>query len=136
MRQEHFKSQLFSVIALLWFVISSSGCEKECICDNPPTYPSLKVQNQNTDDRRITAVELIGYDFDNLNIEIGESQTFVLDQGMPGGYDNINVVVRHRRANQIGSASTISVDFQNDVTKTVTLKGCISFSGCPGFYLE
>jgi hypothetical protein len=125
---------------LFCFIIVLGACEKECVCEDPPvtpspTYPSLRVANQNTDDRTITAVRFVGYDFNNLKIEIGDSQTFILDQGMPGGYENINVVVHYARTVQSGSAN-ILVNFKNDVTETVTLKGCISFSGCQGFYLE
>ena len=139
MKKSHQKrnGQWFQIITLFCFLIVLGACEKECVCPPvppSPTYPSLRVANQSTDGRIITAVRFVGYDFNNLKIEIGDSQTFTLDQGMPGGYENINVVV-YFAGEPRGSVNTL-VNFKNDVTESITLKGCISFEGCRGFYLE
>ncbi|MCH7658495.1 MAG: hypothetical protein IIB05_09300 [Bacteroidetes bacterium] len=91
--------------------------------------------NQNNDSRSITSVSLVGYEFTNLSIAIGNSQTFTLDKGMPGGYSDINIIVSHKYSAWSGSVST-KVNFVDGDTTTITFKGCITFEGCEGFYLE
>ena len=53
---------------------------------------------------------------------------------MQGGYSDINVTVSYKYGSS-GFTST-KVNFNDGETTTVTLKGCISFEGCQGFYLE
>jgi len=72
----------------------------------------------------IISVSLVGYEFNSLNITHGNSQTFALAGGMPGGYNNINVIVRYR--NSAGSAVRSinkNYNFINGGTTTVTLSG-------------
>lgn len=115
-----------------------SGCENECNMEEPETYPSLRVVNNLKDDwRSITRVSLLGYEFTNLDIEAnGGSQTFVLDSGMSGGYDNINITVSYRRYTNIGSSRSEKFNFENGKTTTVTLTGCDGAEGCDGIYLK
>ena len=91
--------------------------------------------NQNNDSRTITSVRLVVYEFNNLSSTSGDSQIFALDSGMPGGYEDINITASYARGPQKGSKS-IEVNFNNGETTTITLKGCISYEGCNGFYLE
>ncbi len=105
-------------------------------CDSDEDHPSLKVVNQTNDSnsKSITSVRLVDYEFTNLSIDEGNSQTFNLDSGMSGGYENINIIVRLSGPQTI--YENIGVNFDNEETTTITMKGCISSEGCDGFYLE
>ena len=71
---KYLKYAIFVIV--LAFTACSSGDDE---------VPSLKVVNQSADNKVITTVRLVGYEFVNLNIGIGDSQTFTLGEGMPGG---------------------------------------------------
>jgi hypothetical protein len=120
-------------LSILSIIIAFTACEKDK--ESSKAYPSLKIANQNNDSRIISSVSLVGYDFTNLSIAIGESQTFTLDKGMSGGYSDINIIVHYKYSATSESVST-KVNYKDGETTTVTLKGCISFEGCQGFYLE
>jgi len=127
---------LFSVFGL---TITFSNCKKDCDCpDTEENYPSLKVTNDLEDDwRSITAVSLIGYTFDNLDIEpFGDFQTFILDEGLSGGYENINVTVTYIRYSGVSASRSLKVNFFDGETTSITLTGCDGAEGCPGIYLE
>ena len=81
---------LFFLYCIVIFLMA--GCR-----DENNQISTLKVVNSVTDDAFITEVKLIGYDFSNLNITKGTSQSFSLEQGMSGGYENINVQVFYKR---------------------------------------
>ncbi len=129
------KIQLLFISLIFGALFFTVSCNKECdnIADNK--YPYLKVINENDDNNVITSVKLVDYTFENLSINVGESQTFTLDKGMPGGYDNINVNVSHKYGG-VTRFQNIKVNFHNGDTTTIILKGCISYEGCQGFYLE
>lgn len=130
------KVQWWTIFAIFGIVFAFTACEKDKKDnDGPEEHPSLKVVNQNNDSRSITSVSLVGYEFTNLSIAIGNSQTFTLDKGMPGGYSDINIIVSHKYSAWSGSVST-KVNFVDGDTTTITFKGCITFEGCEGFYLE
>ena len=133
----HSKVQWWAILSLFGIVLAFTACEKECICDENDDpieeYPSLKVVNQNESNRKITFVVFVGYEFNNLSIAVGDSQTFALDKGMPGGYSNINVTVSY--STPYGDKS-IKVNFSDGATTTITLKGCTGAEGCDGLYLE
>jgi hypothetical protein len=79
------KTQLTLIAALLMIVITS--CNKDCDCDDdkPPvdeSYPFLRIVNDNTNEATLTSVRMLNYEFDNLNIEIGESQMFTLKKAI------------------------------------------------------
>lgn len=104
---------LFIVSIALIFSISS--------CDLNEQYPSLKIVND-YDSKTITSVALVGYEFSGLSIGFSSSQTFLLDKGMPGGCENLNVLVSY------GSGTAIwyidgSFDFNDGEVTTITLKG-------------
>jgi len=126
----------WTLLVIFTFTLSFTACKKDCIC--PDDYPSLKVVNQLEDNwRRITNVSLVGYQFSNLNIEpFGDSQTFVLDKGMSGGFENIYVKVTYLRYSSVYGFADIKVDFKKGGTTTIVLKGCDIAEGCPGIYLE
>jgi len=95
-------------------------------CDDSSNYPSLKVVNNLTGESvatsfPIVSVSLVGYEFKNLNIVSGNSQTFALDRGMPGGYNNVNVSVTCHRPPYVGITNSNSFNFSDGVTTTVTL---------------
>lgn len=95
----------------------------------------MKVTNQNTDSYPIIAVRLVNYEFKNLEIDVNDSQTFTLYDGMPAGYSDINIIVSYRRAGNQYSMN-IEKDFTDGDTTTVRMKGCISAEGCGGVNLE
>ncbi|WP_157515054.1 hypothetical protein [Gaetbulibacter saemankumensis] len=78
----------------------------------------------------------MGYEFSNLNIEFGSSQTFSLNKGMSGGYSNINVDINFTCGTRSWSASN-TVNFkQGDVT-TINFLHCDSTLGyCRGVCFE
>ena len=95
--------------------------------DDGNSYPSLRVVNDICDgaNKDIDYVELLNYGFGSINIASGEEQTFALDDGMPGGLDDIRVTVNFSGP-QI-SYRYIDVDFVNGETITITATG-----GCGG----
>jgi hypothetical protein len=127
------------ILTIFGIVFIFAACDEECCADpipEPEVYPSLKVENQNTDSRVIISVNLVGYEFNSLSIPIGESQTFDLDKGLPGGYSDINVNVAFNTSTRPSETLGIKVNFKDGETTTITLKGCVSAEGCDGFYLE
>lgn len=134
----YFKPKIsFGLILTIIVFLIGNACHKDE--ESIEEYPSLRVVNQLEDSwRSIVSVSLVGYEFDNLNIEFdGDEQTFVLNEGMPGGYDDINVTVRYVRYPNIPvEPASIKVDFVRGETTTITLTGCISVEGCSGIYLE
>ena len=119
----------------LAIALSFTACKEDCDSNNTEQYPSLTVVNQNSDNWYISSVKLVGYEFNNLNITVGNSQTFLLNNGMSGGLDEINTIIYFKRTTQSSSESK-ALDFNNGATTVITLKGCISAEGCNGFYLE
>ena len=81
-----------------------------------PNYPILRVVNLHALNP-ITSVSLVGYEFNHLRLYRGQSQTFILDRGMPGGYNNININIR---AVQNFNAR---VNFAHGMTTVITLRG-------------
>lgn len=138
------KTKPYVGIIFAFFIISLTftACNKSCDCDDENNneineeHPTLKVKNQNNDKRVITSIQLIGYEFTNLKIEVGDSQDFLLDKGMSGGYSDINIEVSYKYGGYPTASVSKKVDFKSGDITTITLKGCISFEGCTGFYLE
>ena len=128
------------IFVLLSIALSFTACKKDDDIDlnNIKQFPCLKVENQLTDYwRSIERVSLVGYEFDNLNISPnGDSQTFTLNAGMPGGFEDINIEVVYIRYSGVFGTASIEVDFEIGQTTTITLTGCSGAEGCPGIYLE
>ena len=103
--------------------------------DDGNSYPSLRVVNQTTDsnDRNIVSVKLLNYEFTQLNITPNNEQIFILDNGMPGGYENINIEVRLSGPQLV--IRNIDVTFNDGEVTTIIYTGCFS-EGCDGFELN
>jgi len=130
------KNKWWAIFAILGIVLTFTACENDCNFpeDKPEEYPFLKVTNLTNDGKSITTVKLVGYEFTNLNITEGSSQTFNLDSGMSGGYKDVNINVRLSGPQIVWRK--IQVNLNKGQTTTITMKGCISYEGCKGYYLE
>lgn len=130
------------MLAFLAIALAFTSCDEyidpvnDGVTDPVVEYPSLKIVNESEENSIITSVSLVGYEFGSLNIDVGSSQTFTLDQGMSGGYDDININVRFRAQNTSYGTESITVNFYNGETKKIKLKGCHGAHVCNGFYLE
>ena len=128
--------QLWSILIYFGITLTFTACTKNNESNINEKYPSLKIVNTVSDNMYISAANIVGYEFNTLNITSGNSQTFTLENGMPGGYENINITVSLRTsAVQYGSLSK-TVNFKKGETTTITLKGCNSYEGCNGYVLE
>ena len=76
--------KLLFLFAFILFACSGSDCE-----------PTLTIQNSHNTDYNIVAVSLVGYDFGTIEIQKGDSQTFVLKDGLIGGTDDIQVTISY-----------------------------------------
>lgn len=134
------KDSILYHLFIFIIVFAISGCSTDGIQEpseeSKEEYPTLKVANEVTDNRYITSVTLVGYEFKSLNITSGDSQSFDLDNGMPGGYENINVNVSYRTSTRPNNSKSTTVNFNDGEITTITLKGCVSYEGCDGHYLE
>ena len=90
-------------------------------CGGGLKYPSLKAVNQYAG-KSIKSVELVGYESRNLLIAQGDSQLFVLDKGMPGGYAGIDTVVGYGSGTATWYINK-EFDFSDGEVTTITLKG-------------
>ena len=97
---------------------------------------SLKVVNQSDNGLPILKVSLVNYEFEPLEIAGGESQTFTLDDGMQGGFSNVNVTFTVNISLWHTLTYSTKKDFRDGDMTIITLKGCRSGEGCEGLYLE
>jgi len=125
---------LFAFFILLTLIRCNKDDEK--IEDEIETFPSLKIANSVTDDRYITSIKMVNYEFNNLNITSGNSKTFTLDNGMPSGLENINIIVTYKKSTTPSNSKSKTVTFENGKTTILTLKGCIDYEGCNGYTLD
>jgi hypothetical protein len=128
----------FMVLSAVLFAFVS--CDDGDAVEIPPIekFPSLKVENEAVEKMplfNIYAVELAGYEFEQLIIPVGDSQLFILDQGMPEGFEQINVEIQFGTIGFDWSETAV-VNFENGKTSTITLKGCELGEGCQGYYIE
>ena len=77
----------------------------------------------NKDGESITRVALVGYDFDNLNIRYGQSKTFRFNEGIQGGYNNVNVNFE-TDCFGVGYGISYSVVFLEGGNTTIKLNDC------------
>ncbi len=111
----------FACVMLLILISCSDTTDTTDPTDPVDLYPSLKVVNQ-YESRLIKSVSLVGYEFNNLLITAGNSQTFALDGGMPGGYSNININVSYGSGSVTRQINS-QFNFEDGETTTITLKG-------------
>lgn len=128
--------QLWTILTFFGVILTFTACCKCNESNNNEQYPSLKIVNTVSDGRFISSVNIVGYEFNNLNITSGNSQTFTLENGMPGGYENINVTVSFQTSTIPAGSLSKTVNFKKEETTTITLKGCSSYEGCSGYDLE
>jgi len=93
-------------------------------------YPEMKIVNK-SDGQLIKYVTLVGYTFSHLTISPEESQVFILDSGMPGGYQNINVKVGYGNSSVTWSVNN-NFNFSDGSTTKITLYGS-SAEGHPDY---
>ena len=118
-------------VLFLSLALSITSCEKE---EEKIIFPKLTVVNQHDKNGIfISSVKLVGYEFNELHINNGASQTFNLDKGMPGGFSNINITITYTSPTRYISKE---VNFINGETTTITLKGGSGAEGAPSTYVE
>ena len=69
----------------------------------------------------ITKISLQGYDFDNLSINGGSSRTFILNEGIPTGSDDIGVSIIYKCHNRSGMNASTRADFNSGKTTIITI---------------
>ena len=109
-----------------------------CSDDDPilEQSTSLKIVNDLSEDYySITSVYLVGYEFKTLIIPKGDSQILILEDGMPAGYENINVVVNFR-SSYVGRSVSAKININKGDITTITLTGRSGCEGCPGHSLK
>jgi len=103
------------LLILSMFLFACSSSEDELTT-------TMTISN-NKIDESITRVALVGYDFNNLNIQYGQSKKFVFNEGIQGGYTNVNV---NFETDCYGTGYGISynVVFLEGANTTITLNDC------------
>jgi PBP1b-binding outer membrane lipoprotein LpoB len=128
---------------LLLSVILLTSCKSPTTtsASSDDDIPSLKVSNkvecaQTTDVATIQLVNLLGYIFKPLAIEVGESVTFSLAEGMPSGLENITVQVIGMYGFSNGFTESLDVDFRKGETTKVRIVAPEYECGFKGVVLE
>ena len=91
-------------------------------CTEDEFTTTMTVTN-NKDGESIRRVALVGYDFDNLNIRYGQSKTFRFNEGIQGGYNNVNVNFE-TDCFGVGYGISYSVVFLEGGNTTIKLNDC------------
>ena len=107
------------ILSLLF--ISCTDTEEEIIQEEAPVT-SLTISNQN-DIISIREVTLVGYEFKDIEIDFGQARTFTLDDGINGGYDNVNINVRYYCGARYWNGS-VSKNFTEEENTTITVVDC------------
>lgn len=106
-----------SILILLMLSLLFLGCTQQ---SNKTEYPKLKVVNNNPT-YSVLQVKLVGYEFNDLNIEKGTSKTFELNNGISGGYENVNVTVIYGLPQMAQWRVSKNCNFFDGQTTTVTV---------------
>lgn len=107
------------IASLLFLVmVLFASCGGNVDNEREGSHPYLEIVNESSH-HKINSVLLLGYNLSPLNLEIGEAQTFALNNGMISGHENIYVIILikdnpHR--------VYIKVNFENGKTTVITLK--------------
>ncbi len=134
------KNRTLSLLLLIFLI--SCSTESTVTNSNDETallgqdYPKLRVSNSNhcSTNIKIKSISLVGYSFNDLSINDGESQSFSLSNGMNGGLTDININVSYQYGYNTWTNS-LKVNFTNGKETLIVLKmgnGCGSRDG----YLE
>jgi len=110
-------------LLILSLLLISCTDEDDYHVDPEPTT-SLTIFNQ-YDDISIREVSLVGYEFPDLSIDYGESEIFTLDNGINGGYDNVNVNVKFYCGARNWTGS-VSKNFIQNEENIITLVDCFA----------
>jgi hypothetical protein len=102
---------------LLFFVLAGIVISCGAVDGDNNQSSQLTVFNNANSDFTLTEISFVGYNFSDLNILFGQSQTFSLDDGFVGGTSNININVNFR-CGPNGWAMSDSVNF-NEGSETL-----------------
>ena len=124
------KKILYLIVICLFFVACNNASNTPAETGNnndqnknEKSCPYLKVENTlGSSSGVVMAVSLVNYDFSPLGIQGGQSQTFILNKGMPGGYDNILISVTFGSPGRIQSYFRTYKNFQDGTTTIVRIK--------------
>ena len=78
-------------------------------CSDDDDDSLLRITNNTNEDFRITQISFVGYEFSDLNIQYGESQTYNLSDGLSVGSSNININISYICGSN-GWTSSFNVD--------------------------
>lgn len=114
---------LITLLFISLLFISCTDTEEEIIEEEIPVT-SLTISNQN-DIITIIEVSLVGYEFEDISIDYGQARTFALNNGINGGYDDVNINVKFSCGARNWTGS-VSKDFIQNQNTTVTLVDCFA----------
>ncbi len=128
------------IIPLFLFFLFLSSCNSNVdnsnVDNNTNTGNSTENTNDNTNknafleivnkypDFSISTIRLVGYSFEYLDILYNESKTFELTNGIPGGYDNVNVIISYNFIRAVATndyAKKVRCNFEKGKITTITL---------------
>ena len=117
--------KLLLLSALLIFACSSD--------DNDSLF---MITNNTNEDFIINHISFMGYEFSDLNIQYGESQTYNLSDGLSGSSSNININIGYLCDTNVWN-STFNIDLIEGSTTSYEFIPCASISPyCIGVCLE
>ena len=96
--------------------------DESTLCCLPESPTTLTINNQN-DIISVRKVSLVGYEFEDIEIDFGEMRSFTLDDGLNGGWNGVNINVRYYCGARHWTES-ISKNFTEGENTTVTIVDC------------
>ena len=129
-------------IAIFILIFGSFGCSEDqflisqevaagIVTFGPMDPTSLILENQLEDNFYITSWSMVGYEFKNLNIQPGDSDQFIMVNGMTEGYKDLNVTVVFSSSTGSFSISD-KVNFKPGGVTKITVSGC---EACGGYQI-
>ena len=106
------------LLLLLFALIALTGCSKDDVYQLTITNNVESIENFT-----ITEVSLVGHNFKDLAIGIGESKTFTLNE-IQGGADNTNITIGHWCGTRSWNVAQVF-----DIKKNTTITINQTFSG-------
>tara|TARA_Y100000996_G_C22149850_1_gene489974 strand:- start:63 stop:440 length:378 start_codon:yes stop_codon:yes gene_type:complete len=114
-------------LIILSFILFSCVDDEDELCCEPTLPMTLTISNQ-YDNISVRTVSLVGYEFEDIEIDFGQARTFTLDDGINGGYDNVNINVRYYCGARHWTKS-VSKNFVEGENTTITLVACANGQG-------